>query len=69
LTFPAIHAATEVWVLASGEEKAAAVRLALSEGAGRFQVPAAGARGRDRTLFLIDQAAASKLPRNMGRPT
>jgi hypothetical protein len=26
------------------------------------KLPAAGARGRDRTLFLLDQEAAAKLP-------
>jgi len=47
---------------------AGAVRLALSEGAGAFQVPAAGARGRDRTLFLLDEPAARKLPPGLARP-
>ena len=67
LTFPSIQAAREVWILASGEEKAGAVALALSD-AGQVQLPAAGARGRQRTLFLIDEAAASKLPADIGRP-
>ena len=61
LTLPAITAAREVWVLASGGEKAGAIRLALS-GAGPVQVPAAGARGRQQTLFLLDRAAASHVP-------
>ena len=61
LTFGAIQAAREVWVLASGAEKADAVAEALS-GVSEDKLPAAGARGRDRTLFLIDEAAASKLP-------
>ena len=69
LTLPAINAAKEVWILASGSEKASAVRLALTEGSGVLQVPAAGARGRERTLFLVDDAAASKLPVSMGRPS
>jgi len=69
LTLPAINAAKEVWILASGEEKATAVHLALSDDAGPVQVPASGARGRERTLFLIDEAAASKLPAQMGRPS
>jgi 6-phosphogluconolactonase len=68
LTLATINAAREVWILASGAEKAGAVRLALSEGAGPFQVPAAGARGQDRTLFLLDEAAAAKLPATLGRP-
>lgn len=62
LTFPAIRAAREVWVIASGEEKASAVRMALTGEAGTFQVPAAGARGRQSTLFLLDRAAAAHLP-------
>ena len=66
-TFPSIQAAREVWILASGEEKASAVALALS-GPGPVQLPAAGARGRQRTLFLIDEAAAAKLPADLGRP-
>jgi 6-phosphogluconolactonase len=61
LTLPAITAAREVWILASGEEKAGAIRLALS-GAGSVQVPAAGARGRQQTLFLLDRAAAAHVP-------
>ena len=61
LTFGALQAAREVWILASGAEKAEAVAAALS-GVSPVTLPAAGARGRDRTLFLIDEAAASKLP-------
>jgi 6-phosphogluconolactonase len=61
LTFPSIQVAREVWILASGEEKADAVARALS-GADPLQVPAAGARGRQRTLFLLDGAAAAKAP-------
>jgi 6-phosphogluconolactonase len=60
-TFSAIQAAREVWVLASGAEKADAVAEALS-GVSQDKLPAAGARGRDRTLFLLDQEAAAKLP-------
>ncbi|MGH3295578.1 MAG: 6-phosphogluconolactonase [Trebonia sp.] len=61
LTFGAIQAAREVWILASGQEKADAVAEALS-GVSQDKLPAAGARGLDRTLFLLDQAAAEKLP-------
>ena len=61
LTFGAIQAAREVWILASGAEKAEAVAQALS-GVSQDKLPAAGARGLDRTLFLIDEAAASELP-------
>jgi 6-phosphogluconolactonase len=61
LTFSAIQAAREVWILASGAEKAEAVGEALS-GVSQDKLPAAGARGRDRTLFLLDEAAAAQLP-------
>ena len=61
LTFSAIQAAREVWILASGAEKADAVAEALS-GVSQDKLPAAGARGTERTLFLVDEAAASKLP-------
>jgi 6-phosphogluconolactonase len=66
LTLPAIQSASDVWILASGPEKARAVRLALS-GAGQVQVPAAGARGRQQTLFLLDRAAATEVPVQLGR--
>ena len=62
LTWPAIRAARSVWLLAGGAEKAEAVALALS-GADRVAAPAAGATGRERTLWLLDVAAASELPR------
>jgi 6-phosphogluconolactonase len=67
LTLPSINAAKEVWILASGKEKAGTVALALS-GAGPVQVPAAGAHGRQRTLFLLDSDAAGQLPPEIGRP-
>ena len=63
----AIQTAREVWIIAAGESKAKAVRLALSD-AGPVQVPGAGARGRQRTLFLLDRAAARELPPEIARP-
>jgi 6-phosphogluconolactonase len=61
LGFAAITAAEEVWLLVSGESKAEAVARALG-GADRTEVPAAGARGRRATRWLLDAAAASRLP-------
>lgn len=68
MTLPAINAARQAWILASGESKARAIRLTLEPGAGRLQVPASGVRGRDQTLLLVDQAAASLLPPELVRP-
>jgi 6-phosphogluconolactonase len=60
LTFGAIQAAREVWILASGAEKAEAVARALA-GEPEDKLPAAGARGTERTLFLLDAPAASAI--------
>ncbi|MHA7273992.1 6-phosphogluconolactonase [Arthrobacter sp. CAL618] len=61
LTLEAVNSAEEVWIAAGGQDKAGAVGLALA-GAGPAQVPASGARGRRKTLWLIDQEAAAQLP-------
>jgi 6-phosphogluconolactonase len=60
LTRPAIAAAREVWLLAAGEGKAEPVEKAV-RGVGPIEVPAAAARGRQRSLWLLDAAAAGKL--------
>jgi 6-phosphogluconolactonase len=60
LTLPAIQRSREVWLVVSGEGKADAVAAAIG-GARPIDVPAAGAVGRDATVWLLDEAAASKL--------
>jgi 6-phosphogluconolactonase len=60
LTFPALDAASQIWFVASGTGKAAAVARALG-GAPREEVPSAGPRGRHRTLWLLDRDAAGRL--------
>ena len=64
LTLPAIRKATEVWIITTGDSKAGAVALALG-GAGEVAIPVAGARGQRRTRWLLDRAAAAKLPRDL----
>ena len=66
LGFSALCAAREVWMVVAGGEKAPMVATALS-GAGRLQVPAAGAVGRQQTLWLLDESAASALPGDLRR--
>lgn len=61
LTRRAIQQAQDVWVLVAGADKAGAVSLALSR-AGEVAVPAVAARGRRRTLWLLDRAAAARVP-------
>ena len=65
LGFGAIAAADEVWVVVAGEGKADAVARALS-GADPREVPAAGVHGRRATRWLLDAAAASRLPGTPG---
>ncbi|MEV4312309.1 6-phosphogluconolactonase [Actinocrispum sp. NPDC049592] len=60
LTLPAIRTADEVWLLTTGDSKADAVASALG-GATEVEIPAAGARGVSRTLWLLDRTAAAKL--------
>jgi 6-phosphogluconolactonase len=66
LGFAALSSARAVWMIAAGVDKAAAVALALSD-AGPIQVPAAGPVGREQTLWLLDEAAASHLPHALRR--
>lgn len=66
LAFPALNAAREVWFVVAGADKAPMVAAALG-GAGPVQVPAAGVAGRQDTLWLVDEAAASMLPRDLRR--
>ncbi|HJQ42892.1 MAG TPA: 6-phosphogluconolactonase [Jatrophihabitantaceae bacterium] len=60
LTFPSLDAAREVWFLASGSGKADAVARAV-HGTDRVAVPSSGPKGRERTLWLLDQDAAAQL--------
>jgi 6-phosphogluconolactonase len=64
-TFPLISSAHEVWLIASGEEKAEALAHALRPSTEREKYPAAGAVGRRRTLALVDEPAASLVPETM----
>jgi 6-phosphogluconolactonase len=61
LTLSAVRRAQEVWLMTTGEAKADAVAMALT-GAGEVELPAAGAVGQEGTLWLLDAAAASKVP-------
>ncbi len=60
MTFGTIQLAREVWILASGAEKAKAVSGAVA-GLVPDQIPASGAQGTERTLFLVDRDAAAAL--------
>jgi 6-phosphogluconolactonase len=66
LTLPTIRRATEVWIITAAASKAGAVAMALG-GAGEVALPAAGATGRSRTLWLLDRASASALPAGISR--
>ena len=61
LTLAAIRAAREVWVVAAGAAKAEAAAAAVAPGTLPDAVPAAGARGRDATVFWLDRSAAAEI--------
>ncbi|MBO0676462.1 6-phosphogluconolactonase [Mycolicibacterium sp. S2-37] len=60
LTLPAVARSREVWLIVSGEGKAEAVAAAVG-GASADDWPAAGAAGREATVWWLDEDAASKL--------
>jgi 6-phosphogluconolactonase len=60
LTLPAVQRSREVWLVVSGEGKAEAVAEAVG-GAAPDDWPAAGAVGREATVWFLDEDAASKL--------
>lgn len=61
LTRPVINGSKRVWMVLSGPDKASALGLALA-GASYASVPAAGAKGRKRTILFVDEAAAAQVP-------
>lgn len=67
LSAAALSNSAEVWVMASGSAKSAAVRLALDPAAGPLQMPVNAIRGRQRNVWFVDAPAAERLPAQMGR--
>lgn len=65
LTLPAVRRAREVWLVVSGAAKADAVAAAVG-GADPDEVPAAGAVGREATVWLLDEEAAAELAPRSG---
>jgi 6-phosphogluconolactonase len=66
-TLPTINSADRIWMVLAGPDKAGALGLALA-GASVNDVPAAGAEGRKRTVFFVDQEAAAEVPENLITP-
>jgi 6-phosphogluconolactonase len=61
LTVPAIQRSRQAWLLVAGAEKAEAVAAAVG-GADPVSIPAAGAIGREHTIWFLDTGAAGDLP-------
>ncbi len=59
LSLPTLRSSREVWYLVVGADKADAVRRSY---AGDQTIPAGAVRGTDRTVWLVDRAAAAGLP-------
>ena len=68
LTLPVINSSDRVWLVLAGPDKAGALGLALA-GANLSDVPAAGAEGRKRTVFFVDQEAAAEVPEGLIAPS
>lgn len=62
---PALNAGKDVWFCVAGADKALAVGRALAPDATVDEVPACGPRGRRRTLWLLDSAAAAEVPTDL----
>jgi 6-phosphogluconolactonase len=62
VTHPVINRSIEVWFTVSGAEKADAVGWAVT---GSKPVPAGRAGGRERTVWLLDRAAAAQIPADL----
>lgn len=58
-SYDALNASSEVWFVVAGADKAKAAEIANSSEA--EQLPAGRVRGRERTIWFLDQAAASLL--------
>ncbi|WP_022899354.1 6-phosphogluconolactonase [Humibacter albus] len=67
LTRPVLNASARIWLVLAGSDKASALGLALA-GASYTEVPAAGAKGRKRTVFFVDREAAAEVPENLIAP-
>ena len=66
LSFRGLNSANEIFVIASGDGKADAVAKAVTT-IDPVHVPSSAAEGRERTLWLVDQAAAAKLADDVPR--
>ncbi len=66
LTMSTLNSGKDIWLIVAGEDKAAAVGMALS-GAGIMQAPAAGVSGRRSTVWLLDRPAATHVPKALIR--
>jgi 6-phosphogluconolactonase len=62
LTFPALNNSDTVLFIVAGEDKADAVARALAPDGSIGETPARGVRGLRETIWLLDDAAASRLP-------
>jgi len=68
LTRPVLNSSDRVWMVLAGSDKASALGLTLA-GASRDEVPAAGIKGRKRTVFFVDDEAAAEVPASLIAPS
>jgi 6-phosphogluconolactonase len=64
VTRQVINSSQRVWMVLAGADKASALGLVLA-GASYLSVPAAGAKGRHRTVIFVDESAAAQVPQEL----
>jgi 6-phosphogluconolactonase len=62
LTYDTLNRSHDVWFIVSGDGKAEATARALG-GADPHEIPATGVQAQQSTVWFVDEAAASRLPR------
>jgi 6-phosphogluconolactonase len=67
LSLPLLNGSERIWLVLAGADKASALGLALA-GASTADVPVAGVRAAERTIFFVDEAAASEVPESLITP-
>jgi 6-phosphogluconolactonase len=60
LTYPALNRTRDIWFIVAGEQKAEPVARAV-HGVDLHEIPASGVHGQERTVWFLDEAAASAL--------
>ncbi|MDO9062974.1 MAG: 6-phosphogluconolactonase [Microbacterium sp.] len=68
MTRSVLNGSARAWMVLAGADKASPIGLALA-GAQYGEVPVAGVKASEETVFFIDEAAAAELPQSLTLPS